>query len=142
MTDEVKEVKQFAREVKLYQADNGYLVKVGCNWFVCEGSAEKVCDDLQAYLSLKPEIVAAYNYKKYGAFRSAHPGLEEAAVSDESGHTQNEDYSLNSTVFSALTMGLPDNIKLAPIETKYAVTNGYIVVSHKNKTATIFQQEV
>lgn len=133
MTDEVKEVKQFAREVKLYQADNGYLVNVGCNWFVCEGSAEKVCDDVQSYLSFQPEVVAKYNYKNSDAFRLDAPTL--CPPCDECSNA----YALTSTAFALLTI---DHLSIKPVETKYAVTNGYVVVSHKDKTATVFQQEV
>lgn len=134
----MEEVKnKYAREVTIYEADNGYLVRVSCSFFVCEGSAEKLCDDIQSYLQLNPEVLKNYGYAGTTAFKEIILDVEgEDEKADE------EVSPLVSPAFAFLVSETRPFYSVQLLESKYEVTNGFVVLNHKENKAYVTQKEI
>ena len=130
--------EKFARDITIYEADNGYLFQVGCSFFVCEGDSSNFCDDLQAYLDHNPEIVKKYVIESYTtsmAFKEImadFPAVEGKELCEKS--------DLESTAYAFLTSKAFHRAVL--VKSVYEVTNGTVTLCHKTRTATVKQNEV
>jgi len=49
------------KEIAIIAADNGYLFKIGCKYFVCQGDAEKATKALKRYLLLDATVAHDYS---------------------------------------------------------------------------------
>jgi hypothetical protein len=54
---------EYPKEITTIAADNGYLFKIGCQVFVCEGDVDKAINALKRYLSLDSSVVQEYSCK-------------------------------------------------------------------------------
>ena len=126
---------KYARELSVYEADNGYLLKVGCQYFVCEGDSANLCDDLQAYLKFDPEILKKYEYKGTSAFK------EVMTTPEAEGDEEKLCYSnVDSTAYAYLHLNNRNNGLL--VKTVYEVVNGTVTIDHKSRLTTVKQNEV
>jgi len=117
--------KMWPRETRILMADNGFVIVIGCQKYVHEGTAESLTEDLRKYLSRDHGILTMYGYVGDSAFVSGHGelALEEKCpqacyLSPAFGHAQNN---------------------LTPVTATYKLNNGTLTLDYEKGTAKVFQ---
>ena len=123
---EKKEVKRYPRDILTITADNGFVFKVGCQVFVCEGDVEKAATDLKRYLSLDPNVVLEYT--KSFKFQSM---LHNSTHGDEA--------VLTGCPFGASPAFDFFNTNRKPDMAIYSANNGIVTLDFLKGTATVKQ---
>ena len=57
----VEGLNECPKEIAIIAADNGYIFKIGCKYFVCQGDAVKATKALKRYLLLDASIAHEYS---------------------------------------------------------------------------------
>ena len=125
--DEAPPEAEYPKEISTIAADNGYIFKIGCQYFVSEGDVDKATEALKRYLSLDPSVVKEYSCKfekrdmLYEDDSDLRPDPEGKATS-----------RLKTPVFSSFRNRKPD-------VAIFNVVNGTVTLNYHNGTATVKQ---
>lgn len=128
-----KEKVRFPREVTIIPADNGYIGKIGCKWFVVEGDKEKATSILSRYLGLDESIVKEMDYTGKDAFHEDHPVEGECEKEEKL-------YRPTSPAYSYLASRSESRPR--KISSVFQAHNGKIEVFYNKRTAVVTQREV
>jgi len=119
---------EYPKEITTVAASNGYLFKIGCQVFVCEGDVDKATNALKRYLTLDSSVVKEYSCKfekrdmLYDDFDlRPEPEAEEKATS-----------RLKTPVFSSFRNKNPD-------VAIFNVVNGTVTLNYHTGEATVKQ---
>lgn len=114
---------EYPRPVEIYAASNGYVLKIGCSYFVMEGDAAKISSELQRYLSKDPNIQKEYH--------RTEPVMSE----DEA----KKWIKKVAPAFPPAFDFVGDNLK--PCFVRYQVHNGIIDVDFKSRQVKVIQEK-
>jgi len=118
---------EYPKEITTLAADNGYIFKIGCQYFVCEGDVDKATEALKRYLSLDPSVVKEYSckFEKRDMLYEDDSDLRPEAVEKATSR-------LKTPVFSSFRNREPD-------VAIFNVVNGTVTLNYHNETATVKQ---
>jgi len=115
------------RDTQITAADNGFVLLIGCQKYVHEGTAETLMEDLQRYFSLDETIAKKYGYNGSQAFLG--PAIPMAEDATPIGMPYDA-----SPVFHYAQRALTPDLAV------YSVNNGTITLDHKKGTAVVSQR--
>ncbi len=123
---------KYPQDVNIIAANNGYILKIGCQHFVHEGDGEHFVKDLQKYLGGDNDIVKQYGYEGGSAFVS--DDCQEAEMA-ESGKPKSA--NVHCPAFSYLSR---NDCSVRKIREIFDVRNGTIIVNHEDETVIVTQK--
>lgn len=133
MEKSTEEIKNFPKNVNLIAADNGYLVEIGCQLFVVEGSTSELVRDLEKYLNCDGDIIKKFLYKGDDVFHLPR----ETRMVEACMEKPYKKASKSSPAFEYLK---DTDSKASLITSTFSATNGTITVNYEDKTVTITQK--
>lgn len=119
---------EYPKEIaNIAAADNGYIFRIGCQYFVCEGNADKAGGVLTRYLALDASVALEYSSK----FDRQHM-LSANEIGDDGPAAESKSTVVRAPVFNALHSRQPD-------VAIFNVVNGTVTLDYHKGTATVKQ---
>lgn len=121
---------EYPKEITTVAASNGYLFKIGCQVFVCEGDVDKATNALKRYLTLDSSVVKEYSCKfekRDMLYDDSDLRPEPEAEAEEKATSR-----LKTPVFSSFRNKNPD-------VAIFNVVNGTVTLNYHTGEATVKQ---
>jgi len=119
---------EYPKEITTIAASNGYLFKIGCQVFVCEGDVDKATNALKRYLTLDSSVVKEYSCK----FEKRDMLYDDSDLRPEPEAEEKATSRLKTPVFSSFRNKNPD-------VAIFNVVNGTVTLNYHTGEATVKQ---